>query len=188
MINSKGKCKSNPSGSTTNIGNSVFIGAGAMINSCAIEDGAVIGENVQLMDGVKVGKNAKISAGSFVPAGLTIGSGELWSGAPAKLERNLTPTEIEANSNTITEYIELAGVHAEESAKSWLQVECDVVDYYDELYRGEFIPKRQTESDISKRDFEINFHQFPGRIFDSNRKFLLFLLICAINIFFVYSS
>ena len=74
-------------------------------------------------------------------------------------------------------------MHAEEAVKSVEQIEHDEFIWADETFRGPDIGHALTLEQFSKRDSEIQHHQFPGRIFNSECKFIfvvIFLLLIEI--------
>lgn len=91
----------------TVIGNYVSIEAGAMLQSCTIEDFAVVGAGAVVMEGALVEEHAQVAAGAVVHPGRRIPAGQVWGGNPAVYVRDLTKAE-------------LAGVqaHAEETAEA----------------------------------------------------------------------
>ncbi|GFP88109.1 gamma carbonic anhydrase 1 mitochondrial [Phtheirospermum japonicum] len=117
--------KSNLSGKVlpTIIGNNVTIGHSAIIHGCTIEDEAFVGMGATVLDGVVVEKNAMVAAGALVRQNTRVPFGEVWAGNPAKFLRKLTSEEIAFISESATNYINLAKVHAAENAKSFDEIE-----------------------------------------------------------------
>ncbi|GAB9474126.1 hypothetical protein Gpo141_00011266 [Globisporangium polare] len=109
----------------TSIGSHVTIGPSAIIHACTIKDHVIIGTGAQVLDGAVVGEKSIVTAGSIVTYGKQIPSGQLWSGVPARYLRDLSTEEIEFMKQCSLEYAELSQVHAEETAKSFEQVEAD---------------------------------------------------------------
>ncbi|KAL2249750.1 gamma carbonic anhydrase 2, mitochondrial [Sesamum indicum] len=107
----------------TIIGNNVTIGHSAVIHGCTIEDEAFVGMGATLLDGVVVEKHAMVAAGSLVRQNTRVPYGEVWAGNPAKFLRKLTDEEIAFISQSATNYINLAKVHAAENAKSFEEIE-----------------------------------------------------------------
>ncbi|KAL0351853.1 UNVERIFIED_CONTAM: Gamma carbonic anhydrase 2, mitochondrial [Sesamum calycinum] len=81
----------------TIIGNNVTIGHSAVIHGCTIEDEAFVGMELPFL--------------------------MVWAGNPAKFLRKLTDEEIAFISQSATNYINLAKVHAAENAKSFEEIE-----------------------------------------------------------------
>uniref|UniRef100_A0A9I9CZY6 Gamma carbonic anhydrase 1, mitochondrial n=1 Tax=Cucumis melo TaxID=3656 RepID=A0A9I9CZY6_CUCME len=127
--------KSNLSGKVlpTIIGDNVTIvslnltGHSAVIHGCTVEDEAFVGMGATLLDGVVVEKNAMVAAGALVRQNTKIPSGEVWGGNPAKFLRKLTDEEIAFISQSATNYLNLAQVHAAENAKSFDEIEFEKV-------------------------------------------------------------
>ncbi|KAL0557940.1 hypothetical protein IC582_006499 [Cucumis melo] len=121
--------KSNLSGKVlpTIIGDNVTIGHSAVIHGCTVEDEAFVGMGATLLDGVVVEKNAMVAAGALVRQNTKIPSGEVWGGNPAKFLRKLTDEEIAFISESATNYLNLAQVHAAENAKSFDEIEFEKV-------------------------------------------------------------
>ncbi|CAA0843400.1 Gamma carbonic anhydrase 2- mitochondrial [Striga hermonthica] len=119
--------KSNISGKVlpTIIGDNVTIGHGAVIHGCTIEDEAFVGMGAILLDGVLVEKHAMVAAGSLLRQNTRVPAREVWAGNPAKFLRKLTDEEIEFISQSATNYINLAKVHAAENSKSFDEIELE---------------------------------------------------------------
>ncbi|PIN06212.1 Dynactin, subunit p25 [Handroanthus impetiginosus] len=129
--------KSNVSGRVlpTVIGNNVTIGHSAVIHACTIEDEAFVGMGATLLDGAVVEKHAMVAAGSLVRQNTRVPSGEVWAGNPAKFLRKLTDEEIAFISQSATNYVNLAKVHAAENAKSFDEIE------FEKMLRKKFAHK-----------------------------------------------
>jgi phenylacetic acid degradation protein len=70
------------------------IGHGAVLHSCIVRRGALVGMNAVVMDEAEVGEQAIVAACAFVPAGMRIPPRTLVAGMPAKVKRELTEAEI----------------------------------------------------------------------------------------------
>lgn len=79
------------------VGKNVTIGHGAILHSCTVEDGALIGMGAVVLDGAVIGQDAMVAAGALVTPRTVIPAGTLAVGSPAKVKRELTPEEIAAN-------------------------------------------------------------------------------------------
>eukprot|EP00695_Tsukubamonas_globosa_P003226 TRINITY_DN524_c0_g1_i2.p2 TRINITY_DN524_c0_g1~~TRINITY_DN524_c0_g1_i2.p2 ORF type:complete len:90 (-),score=27.36 TRINITY_DN524_c0_g1_i2:84-353(-) len=64
-----------------------------------------------------------VAAGSLVSPGTVVPSGQLWAGAPAKFLRDLSAEEQESIGRLAEQNYELARSHAQETNKSFEQVE-----------------------------------------------------------------
>lgn len=69
------------------------IGHGAIIHSCVIRRGALIGMNAVIMDEAEVGAESIVGACALVPAGMRIPPRSLVTGMPAKIVRELRAEE-----------------------------------------------------------------------------------------------
>lgn len=150
------------------IGNSVLMGHSVTIDSgVSVGDECCIGDAVLLQTGAKMESKSMITTGSVLPSGSVVKSGEVWGGVPAKKLRAMLPAELEKTAATVAENVLLAGAHAEESAKDWLQIDQDAYDYEQENERSEYYYKRLTAEQLSYKLGEQSGHMYPGRIFDS---------------------
>lgn len=95
-------------GIEVSIGNNITIGHGALLHSCTIDDGSLIGMGAIILDGVKIGKNCLIAAGAVVTPNTVIGDGSLVMGNPAIVKQNLTGEAIAQFQNSALHYVDLA--------------------------------------------------------------------------------
>src|SRR3546814_12596373 len=65
-----------------------------MLHGCTISDNALIGMSATVLNGATIGRNCLIGAGALVTEGKTIPDNSLVLGAPAKIARDLSETEI----------------------------------------------------------------------------------------------
>jgi carbonic anhydrase/acetyltransferase-like protein (isoleucine patch superfamily) len=77
------------------IGKNVSIGHNAVLHSCTVDDGSLIGMGSIVLSGAAVGKGCIIAAGSVVTARTVVPDGTLFMGVPAKFKRNLSKDEQE---------------------------------------------------------------------------------------------
>lgn len=70
------------------------IGHGAVLHSCIVRRGALVGMNAVVMDEAEVGEQSIVAACAFVPAGMRIPPRTLVAGMPAKVKRELSEAEI----------------------------------------------------------------------------------------------
>lgn len=68
----------------TDIGADVTVGHAAVLHSCTVKDGALIGINSTVLDGAVIGEEAVVSAGAAVTPRTVVEPGMLVGGAPAK--------------------------------------------------------------------------------------------------------
>ena len=94
---------------STIIGDDVTIGHACIIYGCHLHDGAFVGMGAVVMNGAVIESGGVLGAGALLTAGKRIASGELWTGAPAKLRRVLTQEERQEFVNTSPYYVRNAG-------------------------------------------------------------------------------
>jgi gamma-carbonic anhydrase len=89
-----------------------------------------------------VQSHSVIAPGALVTPGKVVGSGQLWSGSPAKHLRDLTAEEKAAIGSSACEAAGLALLHAEECGKDYKRVMADQELAEDILYRDpEYLPR-----------------------------------------------
>lgn len=129
MVHCRGK-------SATSVGNNVVIGTGAIVHGCTLEDGVQIGEGAQVLDGAVVGRNSIIAPGSVLTSGKQVPANQVWSGVPAKYERQVTHEELLAAERTLAEDKLLADEFERRYAMSVEEVEEEEDDFDQTAYRG----------------------------------------------------
>ncbi|MDQ3605791.1 MAG: gamma carbonic anhydrase family protein [Gemmatimonadota bacterium] len=92
----------------THIGAEVTVGHGAILESCTIGDGALIGMNAVILQGAEVGERALIAAGAVVGDGARIPAGHLAAGVPARVKRELEGASLAWIDTSATHYVELS--------------------------------------------------------------------------------
>lgn len=100
------------------IGDGVTVGHNAVLHSCTVGGGSLIGMGAVLLSGCRVGKNAIVAAGSLLTSSTVVPDGALFMGSPAKLARELTDEEIKKNSINAAEYASLAKAYLRENNKA----------------------------------------------------------------------
>lgn len=75
------------------LGRRVTVGHNAVLHSCTVGDGSLIGMGAILLNGVKVGSGCLIAAGAVLTPGAVIPDGSMVMGFPAKVRRTLTEKE-----------------------------------------------------------------------------------------------
>ena len=151
----------------TTIGNRVIVGAGAIVHGATLSDECMVGEGAQIMDGAQLQKHAMVAAGSLVGQGKVVPSGQMWAGVPAVYLRDLSAMEVANIATIATENMQLAAVHAEEAAKSWETIEEDAYNWEQTVRRNESYYKRLTPEQMSYKLGELENHDVPGRVLDS---------------------
>ena len=89
------------------IGKGVTVGHGAILHSCTVGDNSLIGMGATVLDGAVVGRDCIVAAGALVTPRTVIPDGSMVMGAPAKVKRELTPEEIQANRDNARVYVDL---------------------------------------------------------------------------------
>jgi len=74
----------------TIIGEDVTIGHGAILEGCAIEDGALVGMNAVVLDHARVGARSLIAANSSVLPGTHIPPDSMAAGSPATVKKEIS--------------------------------------------------------------------------------------------------
>lgn len=92
------------------IGNNVTVGHAVKLHGCTIEDECLIGIGSVILDGAVVKSRSVVAAGAVVTPGFVVPSGKLAAGVPARLVRDLTPSEIEDIAQSARRYIDYARV------------------------------------------------------------------------------
>ncbi|UFJ43055.1 gamma carbonic anhydrase family protein [Brevibacillus humidisoli] len=72
----------------------VTIGHNAVLHSCVIRQGALIGMGAIVLDGAEVGEEAMVAAGALIPPGMKVPPRRLAVGSPAKIKRELTEQDL----------------------------------------------------------------------------------------------
>ena len=97
---------------TLAIGNNVVIGAGALLQSCTVEDGAAVGAGAIALEGSLVEKAAQLAPGAVLHSGRRVPAGQLWAGNPAVFVRELSKAELAAAEGAAEREAETAAMHA----------------------------------------------------------------------------
>jgi len=95
------------------VGENVTIGHNAILHSCTVGDGSLIGMGAVLLNESNVGKNCLIAAGSLLTPRTVIPDNSMVMGSPAKVKRELTVEEIEDIQSNAAEYVSLAKEYME---------------------------------------------------------------------------
>jgi carbonic anhydrase/acetyltransferase-like protein (isoleucine patch superfamily) len=86
----------------TEIGDDVTVGHAAIIHACKLRNRAFVGMGATVLDG------AVIEAAGLLGPGKRIGPQELWTGAPARLVRQMSDEERARWDETVPHYVGLA--------------------------------------------------------------------------------
>ncbi len=71
----------------------VTVGHNAVLHSCIVRKGALIGMGTIILDGAEIGEEAMVAAGALVPPGMKVPPRTLVVGSPAKVKRELTEAD-----------------------------------------------------------------------------------------------
>lgn len=85
------------------------IGHGAVLHSCVVRRGALVGINAVVMDDAEIGEQAVVAACTFVPVGMRVAPRSLVAGIPAKVLRTLRDEELPWYAEGTRAYHELTG-------------------------------------------------------------------------------
>ena len=92
----------------TVLGADVVVGHGAMLEGCAIEDGALIGMGAIVLQHAQVGAGAMVAAGTVVPERQQIGPRVLAAGVPARvIKKELSGSALAWTGRAAAHYQEL---------------------------------------------------------------------------------
>ena len=92
----------------TLIGDEVTIGHGAVLESCTVGRGALIGMNAVVLQTARVGEQALVAAGAVVGAGADIPPRTLAAGTPARVKKTLEGESLRWVSSSAAHYVELS--------------------------------------------------------------------------------
>lgn len=92
----------------------VEIGHGAIVHCCTIGSNTLIGMGAIILNDAHISRDCIIGAGALVTQGKIIPDGCMAYGNPAKVIRQLTPEEIEANRSNAQAYVDEAHVLLDE--------------------------------------------------------------------------
>ena len=95
------------------IGDNVYVGPNARLDSCELESFAYVGMGASVAKGAVVESFAVVAAGANVPEGTRVPSGQVFAGSPAKYLRDLSQHEKHLISEHHLEMQQLAQVYNE---------------------------------------------------------------------------
>lgn len=97
------------------VGRDVTVGHNVVLHACRIGDNVTIGMSSTIMNGAVVGENSIVAAGSLIPQGKVYPAGVLLLGSPAKVIRDLTGEEVDANRKMAEKYIGVKNYYLQSS-------------------------------------------------------------------------
>lgn len=92
----------------TLIGPEVTVGHGAVLESCTVGRGALIGMNAVVLQGATIGEEALIAAGAVVGDGAVIPPRALAAGTPARVKKMLEGESLRWIQTSAAHYVELS--------------------------------------------------------------------------------
>ena len=92
----------------TTIGADCTVGHGAILHGCTIGDGSLIGMGAIVLTGAVLGEGCLVGAGALVTGKTNAPAGSVLLGSPAKIVKELTPEQMEAQKHDALHYVELA--------------------------------------------------------------------------------
>ena len=101
-------------GGCVTLGENVTVGHCALVHGCTVGDGSLIGMHATLLNHCVVGKNCIIGAGTLVPEGMVIPDNSVAVGVPARVIKQVSAAQIEANLHNAAHYVEHGRLHAEQ--------------------------------------------------------------------------
>ena len=90
------------------IGARVTVGHRAILHSCTIGDGCLIGMGAVILDGVKIGSGSIVAAGSVLLQGLDVPPCSLVAGVPGRVKKTIDRAASEKLARKAEEYHDLA--------------------------------------------------------------------------------
>ena len=93
------------------LGEGVTVGHSAIVHGATVGDNVMVGMHATLMNHCIIGENSIIAAGALVKEGQVIPPNSLVVGVPAKVIRQVSPEQIEANRAAAAHYIEYGQRH-----------------------------------------------------------------------------
>ena len=95
-------------GEPVSIGNRVTVGHNAVLHSCIVEDGVLIGMGSVILNGVLIGRDSLVAAGSLITPGTIIPPRSLVMGSPGKVVRELGDDQLPSVDAMYRRYLNLA--------------------------------------------------------------------------------
>ena len=95
-------------GMPTVIGKNCVVGHNAILHSCTVEDGCLIGMGAVLLDGCLIGRGSIVAAGAVVSPGKVIPPNSMVMGVPGRVTRQLTDKDQEATAWSVQHYLAYA--------------------------------------------------------------------------------
>ncbi|WP_139489492.1 gamma carbonic anhydrase [Brevibacillus dissolubilis] len=91
----------------------VIIGHNAVLHSCIVRQGALIGMGSIVLDGAEIGEESMVAAGALVPPGMKIPPRSLVVGSPAKVKRELSEDDFKEFRRIRQSYVDKGKIYRE---------------------------------------------------------------------------
>ncbi|WP_126427683.1 gamma carbonic anhydrase family protein [Brevibacillus marinus] len=91
----------------------VTIGHNAVLHSCVVRQGALIGMGAIVLDGAEIGEEAMVAAGALVPPGMKVPPRTLVVGSPAQIKRELSERDFAEFRRIRQSYVEKGKLYRE---------------------------------------------------------------------------
>jgi carbonic anhydrase/acetyltransferase-like protein (isoleucine patch superfamily) len=103
------------------IGRDVTVGHLAMVHSCKVGDGSLVGINAVLLKNAVIGRGCLIGANTLIPEGMEIPDGAVVMGTPGRIRKNLSEAEKNKLREAALGYVANARKFSEELVKDLRQ-------------------------------------------------------------------
>jgi carbonic anhydrase/acetyltransferase-like protein (isoleucine patch superfamily) len=87
------------------IGRDVTIGHLAMVHSCTVGDGSLIGINAVVLKNARIGKSCLIGANTLIPEGMEVPDGSVVLGNPGRIRKHLVDASKEMLRSAALGYV-----------------------------------------------------------------------------------
>ena len=92
----------------TTLGKQCTVGHGAILHGCVLGDRCLIGMGAIVLDGAVLGDGCLVGAGALVTGKTNAPAGSMLLGSPAKVVKELTAEQLQANLESAEHYVLLA--------------------------------------------------------------------------------
>ncbi|MGE5704429.1 MAG: gamma carbonic anhydrase family protein [Clostridia bacterium] len=96
----------------------VTVGHNAVLHSCIVRQGALIGMGAIVLDGAEIGEEAMVAAGALVPPNMKVPPRTLVVGSPAKVKRELTEDDFKELRRIRQSYAEKGQIYKQLEAEA----------------------------------------------------------------------
>lgn len=93
------------------IGDHVTVGHGAILHSCTVEDGSLIGMGAVVLDGARIGAGSIVAANCVVLEGTVVPPRSLVAGVPGSVRRTIAEETARGLVEQAMSYYRLAGAY-----------------------------------------------------------------------------